>query len=107
MQDEIFVADLELGTDEIDRIPLAICTPTVGADHDLILKLQAIAAAGFAHIELGMPDLVSYAEQHLGSSFKGKQDYDSLEQVAKTIRSKCADLGLVRHSFTRYMLILT
>lgn len=84
----------------LDQLSLGYCTLSAGSqpEHTLPVKLQAIASAGFQCIELGFPDLVSYAQQELGSSFGGESDWDALEETAKTIRHKCEELGLV--SFT-------
>lgn len=80
-----------------DHLKLGYCTLSAGSkpEDTLPVKLQAIAAAGFTGIELGFPDLVGYAKSELGSSFKGEADWDALEQVAKTVRTKCEELGLV------------
>jgi len=96
MSDENFVAAYKLPKSELDKIHLGYCTPSAGAhdDHTLPLKLQAIAAAGFTQVEMGFPDLVSYAKSQLGDAFGGEKDFDSLEQVAKSVRQKCEELGL-------------
>lgn len=81
----------------LDQLSLGYCTLSAGSrpEHTLPLKLQAIAAAGFQCIELGFPDLVAYAQQELGDSFGGEEDWDTLEETAKTIHHKCEELGLV------------
>jgi sugar phosphate isomerase/epimerase len=64
------------------------------------LKLEAISKAGFESIELGMPDLQTYAQQQLGDSFSplseddGSGDLNALLPVAKDIKAKCSKLGL-------------
>jgi sugar phosphate isomerase/epimerase len=56
-------------------------------------KLNAIRQAGFDGIELSMPDIISYGELLSGSEPK-EDDYDTLADVAKQIKSLTDELGL-------------
>jgi len=84
------------------KVPLCYATPSAGMHetHTLPLKLEAISKAGFESIELGMPDLQTYAQQQLGNSFNplseddGSGDLDALLPIAKDIRAQCSKLGL-------------
>ncbi|KAH9939481.1 xylose isomerase-like protein [Amylocystis lapponica] len=66
---------------------LAYSTDSAGMhpSHTLPLKLRAIAAAGFVHIELGFPDLEAYAEQQTPGYAKldnrGRGDLDTFVLV--------------------------
>lgn len=82
---------------DLDKLSLGYCTLSAGSrpEHTLPLKLGAIASAGFQSIELGVPDLIQYTKQEIGDTFEGEEDWDALEQAAKTIRHKCEELGLV------------
>ncbi|KAK6725254.1 hypothetical protein SNK04_004059 [Fusarium graminearum] len=56
-------------------------------------KLKSIRNAGFDGIELSMPDIISYGELLNGSS-PAEDDYDTLADVAKKIKSLTDELGL-------------
>ncbi|KAH7193898.1 xylose isomerase-like protein [Fusarium flagelliforme] len=56
-------------------------------------KLNAISQAGFDGIELSMPDIISYGELLSGSAPK-EDDYDTLADVGKQIKSLTDELGL-------------
>lgn len=79
---------------------LAYSTDSAGMhpSHTLPQKLRAIAEAGFPHVELGFPDLESYAEQTFSGYRKlddnGKGDVEKVVAVAGKIRSLCEELGL-------------
>ena len=61
--------------------------------HDLNSKLRAIAGAGFAAIELAFPDLLSYANQHLGKDV-AEDAWDDLCATAQEVRKTCQELEL-------------
>lgn len=84
----------------LDKIPTSYASVSIGCkdEHTLPKKLDAIAAAGFQAIELGMPDLLSFATMHLRP---GKQqdeiqadDYDNLCAAAKEVKTMCDAKGL-------------
>ena len=52
----------------LSKIPTSYATVSLdnGAEYTLPQKLQAISAAGFDAIELGFPDILTFATQHLG-----------------------------------------
>ena len=67
--------------------------------HSLPVKLQAIAYAGFRHVEIGMPDIEAFAEQELEGDYQklnneGKGDLDKLCDAATKVQSLCQKLGL-------------
>jgi hypothetical protein len=55
------------------------------ADHTLPKKLNVIASDGFKAIELSMPDIPSFASQHLQKEV-GRYDFDDLVTASKAIR---------------------
>lgn len=73
-----------------DSIPLSLATVSIGCDasHTLPKKLNAIALAGFKGIELGFPDLVSFAGEHLRYEV-GAYEYDALVTAAKVVKAMC------------------
>lgn len=73
-----------------DQIPLSIATVSIGCDasHTLPKKLSAIASAGFTGIELGFPDLVSFAGEHLRHEV-ASDAYDDLVAAAKVVKAMC------------------
>ncbi len=80
--------------DSLSEIPTCYATVSVGTpDHSLDKKLQAIAAAGFQGIELGFPDLLSFASKNLGKHV-GSQDFDLLCNAGLEVRRMCEELGL-------------
>ncbi|KAI7096814.1 hypothetical protein KC352_g38722, partial [Hortaea werneckii] len=89
----------------LDKIPLSYATVSIGnkPEHTLPKKIEAISAAGFRGIELGFPDLLAFATQHLrphqqqeasGSDAVQPKDYDTLCSVAKLVKSMCDAKGL-------------
>jgi len=77
-------------------IPLAYATPSLGMhpSHTLPRKLSAIASAGYAGIELGMDDLLSFAQQYLHNAELTATSWPSLLLAAKKIRLLCAPHAL-------------
>ena len=93
----------KLAKDSLENIPLAYASVSIGCkpEHTLPKKLDAISSAGFQGIELGMPDLMSFANQLLqpgkertGHSAIGPYDYDELCSAAKETRCLCDAKGL-------------
>lgn len=69
--------------------PLSIASVSVGLPkHTLHQKVESIAAAGFSGMELGFPDLLSYATLSLGKDVK-EDDYTSLCDAGKQARDLC------------------
>ena len=86
-----------LSRESLSNISLAYASCSIGCkdEHTLPKKLDAITAAGFTAIELSMPDLISFANQHLQRETPvGKYDYDDLRLAAKEVKSMCHAKGL-------------
>lgn len=91
---------------------IAYSTDSAGMhpSHTLPIKLRAIYDAGFTQVEIGFPDLETFAEQEFEGNYKklddaGKGDVEKLCQVAAKVRSLCDELGmhiLVVHPFSEY-----
>ena len=82
----------QLTKDSLKDIPLAYASVSIGCkdEHTLPKKLEAIAAAGFQAIELGMPDLVTFANQHLQPNNEiSNYDFDDLCTAAKEVKEIC------------------
>lgn len=80
--------------DSLSQIPTCYATVSVGTpDHPLDKKLEAIAAAGFQGIELGFPDLLSFASKSLDKHVS-PQDFDLLCKAGLEVKRMCKDLGL-------------
>ena len=78
----------------LDSIPTCYATVSIGTpDHDLHQKLDAIAAAGFQGIELGFPDLLTYASKYCKKDVQS-EDFDTLCAAGVQVRSLCDGLGL-------------
>ncbi|CAG7563211.1 unnamed protein product [Fusarium equiseti] len=77
------------------KIPIsfASCSIPMKIKANLPDKLSAIHEAGFDGIELSMPDIISYGELLSGSQPK-EDDYDTLADVGKQIKSLTDKLGL-------------
>jgi sugar phosphate isomerase/epimerase len=74
----------------LDSIPTSFASVSVGTANDpLPDKLRAIAAAGFQAIELGFPDLVSFASTRHKREIKD-DDYESLCSGVE-VRKLCAE----------------
>ncbi|CZS79310.1 unnamed protein product [Fusarium graminearum] len=74
-------------------ISFASCSIPMKIKASLPDKLKSIRNAGFDGIELSMPDIISYGELLNGSS-PAEDDYDTLADVAKKIKSLTDELGL-------------
>ena len=85
---------MPLSKDSLSKIPTSYATVSVGTpDHPLDKKLQAIAAAGFQGIELGFPDLLSFASKTLGKDVR-PQDFDLLCNAGLEVKTLCKELRL-------------
>ena len=75
-------------------IPTCYATVSVSTpSHSLEEKLKAIAAAGFQGIELGFPDLLSFASKNLGRDV-GPQEFEVLCSASKEVKRLCEELRL-------------
>jgi len=81
---------MSLSLSSLQVIPTSFATVSIGFkdDHTLSKKLNALAQAGFQAIELGFPDLVSFASMHLRKEV-GPNDYDDLFTAAKVVKAMC------------------
>ncbi|KAH7254632.1 hypothetical protein MRS44_016701 [Fusarium solani] len=69
------------------NLPLSIASVSIGLPrHTLHQKVEAAVTAGFSGMELGFPDLVSYATITLGKDVK-EDDYTSLCEAGTHVRS--------------------
>ncbi|KAL8706566.1 MAG: hypothetical protein Q9201_000379 [Fulgogasparrea decipioides] len=72
-------------------IPTCYATVSIGTpDTPLEQKLEAIAGAGFKGIELGFPNLLSFASKHHGRDVK-PQDFNTLCDASKQIKRLCEE----------------
>lgn len=88
----------------LSSIITAYATASAGMhpSHTLPRKLDAIAAAGFAHAEIAFPDLEAHAASLLPESkggYKkldqaGRGDVEKLEQAARDVAAQCARLDM-------------
>jgi len=86
---------MALQLSSLQKIPISFATCSIGCrdEHTLPKKLDAIASAGFAAIELSMPDILSFASQQLQKEV-GPYDYDDLVTASKAIKGICDAKGL-------------
>lgn len=86
---------MTLQLSSLQTLPVSYATCSIGCkdEHTLPKKLDAISMAGFAAIELSMPDILSFASQHLRKEV-GPYDYDDLVTASQAIKVMCDDKGL-------------
>jgi len=85
---------MPLDSSTLTSIPISFATVSIGAPTDpLPSKLSAIASAGFTGIELGFPDLLTFASSHHGHDV-GPKDFDDLVTAAKEVKKICDGKGL-------------
>jgi len=73
----------------LTSIPTSFATVSLGtSDDDLESKLKAISLAHFQAIELGFPDLLTFASKYHGPSIS-ENDYDSLCSAANEVKTLC------------------
>ena len=85
---------MPLSKDSLSKIPTCYATVSLGTpDHPFDKKLEAIAAAGFQGIELGFPDLLSFASKTLGKDV-GPQEFELLSNAGLEVKRICRELGL-------------
>ncbi|KAH8923834.1 xylose isomerase-like protein [Atractiella rhizophila] len=75
--------------------PISFATCSIGNNpsHTLPKKLDAISSAGFAAIELSMPDILTFGSQHLGKKVSEK-DWEELCATAREIKRMTDERGL-------------
>lgn len=81
---------MSLSLESLKSIPASYATVSIGCkdEHTLPKKLDAISGAGFTGVELGMPDLLSFASMHLRHEV-GPYDFDDLCTAAKVVKAMC------------------
>lgn len=85
---------MSLSKESLSNIPVSHATVSIGTpQHPLREKLEAIAAAGFQGIELGFPDLLSFASDFLKQDVQ-EQDFDKLCEAGKAVKIICEELQL-------------
>lgn len=78
----------------LDSIPTSFASVSLGTPKDLLPdKLKAISSAGFKAIELGFPDLVSFASTYHKREIL-EDDYENLCSAGVEVKRLCTDHGL-------------
>ena len=79
----------------INSIPTSYATVSIGNQppRGLEEKLEAINGAGFKGCELGFPDLLDFAKEHLQRDVK-PNDYESLCEAGQAVKRICKRLGI-------------
>ncbi len=74
------------------RIPTCYASCSIGykPEHNLEAKLKVISGAGFDAIELSMPDLLSFASDHLGKEV-GPKDFEDLCEAGEHVKKLCQE----------------
>lgn len=86
---------MSISLSSLQSIPTSYATVSIGCkdEHTLPKKLNAIYGAGFSAIELGFPDLLSFASMHLRKEV-GPYDWDDLITAGKVVKAQCDAKGL-------------
>ncbi|KAL9105085.1 MAG: hypothetical protein Q9163_000003 [Psora crenata] len=85
---------MSITSESLSSIPTSYATVSIGTPKTpLPEKLRAIVGAGWQGIELGFPDLLSFASQESGRDVEA-QEFDILCKYGKEVKSICAGLGL-------------
>jgi sugar phosphate isomerase/epimerase len=85
---------MNISRTSLNSIPTAFATVSVGApEGPLEEKLQAISSAGFQAIELGFPDLVSFASKYHKSQV-AENDYRALCSAGAKVQALCGKYKL-------------
>lgn len=80
--------------DTCSSIPTCFATVSIGTPQTpLDQKLQAISEAGFQGVELGFPDLLSFASAFHHAEIS-PQDYDALCVAGKQVEQMCQEAAL-------------
>lgn len=97
------MADHALTKDSLASIPISYASCSLGCkpEHTLPRKIDAIASAGFTGMELSMPDIVAFANEHLRPKEQdqpqnpiGNKDFEDLCATAKLIKTMCKAKGI-------------
>ena len=75
--------------DDLSTLPLAYASVSIGnkPQHTLPKKLSALSQAGFHAIELGMPDLVAFANLHFKTTSITDHSWTDLLAAAKVLKT--------------------
>jgi sugar phosphate isomerase/epimerase len=85
---------MNISRKSLDSIPTSFASVSLGTPEDLLEdKLKAISSAGFSAIELGFPDLVSFATLYHGKKIR-EDDYENLCQAGKEVKNLCEHYDL-------------
>lgn len=85
---------MAISKSSLSSVPFSYASVSVGRPQDpLESKLQAISSAGFTAIELGFPDLQSFASKHFNKDVKD-DDYESLCRAGKEVKKLCENYKL-------------
>jgi sugar phosphate isomerase/epimerase len=85
---------MPLNPASLKSIPVSFATVSIGKPTDpLPGKLSALASAGFTGIELGFPDLLTFASSHHGHEV-GPKDFDDLVTAANEVKKLCDEKSL-------------
>ncbi|KAL8798911.1 MAG: hypothetical protein Q9182_006283 [Xanthomendoza sp. 2 TL-2023] len=85
---------MTISKSSLSSIPTCYATVSIGTpDTPLDQKLSAIAEAGFQGIELGFPDLLSFASKNYNKQVD-PQDYDTLCDAGRKVAIMVEDAGL-------------
>lgn len=85
---------MTISKSSLNSIPTCYATVSIGTPTTpLDQKLAAIAGAGFQGIELGFPDLLSYASQTYKKDVDA-QDFDTLCEAGRKVGAMCEEAGL-------------
>ncbi len=80
---------MALSRSSLSTTPLSFASVSVGTpDTPLESKLRAISSAGFQAIELGFPDLLSFAKTYLKKDI-AEHDYASLCTAGTKVKALC------------------
>ncbi|EHL02036.1 putative 3-dehydroshikimate dehydratase [Glarea lozoyensis 74030] len=83
-----------IAQESLKTVPLSYATVSVGTPTTpLPKKLDAISSAGFTGIEMGFPDLLSFASSFHSKSIP-EDDYESLSSTASEIQKLCKEKSL-------------
>jgi sugar phosphate isomerase/epimerase len=85
---------MSISRSSLNSIPISFATVSVGKlDDPLEDKLKAISSAGFHGIELGFPDLQSFASTFHNKEVK-ENDWENLSSAGKEVKSLAAKYNL-------------
>ncbi|KAL8741937.1 MAG: hypothetical protein Q9190_005512 [Brigantiaea leucoxantha] len=85
---------MDFSHDSLASIPTCYATVSIGTPHTpLDQKLRAIADAGFQGIELGFPDLLSFASTFHNAKVDA-QDFDAICKACQQVKEMCQAAGL-------------